>query len=308
MKLWTYRRTFALDGQQFLVRIESGTDRLRSVLLRDGQVLAEEATALSGPQADHRNHRLQAVLPGGALLVVEAGYAGWWTTAIAVQVDGVLVHESHPGRTIAWPMLAGKGPVTPQALQQLREQEQRDRAQWLRNKPSLMVDIALGLLFFIVSKATGSLTTAALVGAAAGLATVVVQRFVKVDLLGGLALFGVCTLLMSAAFSWYFQDERMVQLKGSILGVGVAAVILVDALANRGRYFGARVARYMVGMAVDAQRLALGIAVMGLCMAGLNLLATQLLSKDHWLVYTTFIDAPLACLLMFGVLRFARAG
>lgn len=308
MKLWTYCRNFTVNGQPFQVNIETGLTHLRSVLLRDGQTLAQDGTALSGTLADHRNHRLQAVLPGGALLEVEAGYAGWWTTAIAVRVDGVLVHESHPGRTIAWPMLAGKGPVTPEALQQLREQEQRDRAQWLRNKPSLIVDIALGLLFFIVSKATGSLTTAALVGAAAGLAIVVVQRFVKLDLLGGLALFGVCTLLLSAGFSLYFEDERMVQLKGSILGTLVAAVILLDALLNRGRYFGARLARYMVGMPVDPQRLALGLAVMGLCMAGLNLLATQLLSKDHWLVYTTFVDAPLALLLMLGVFRFARSG
>ena len=45
---------------------------------------------------------------------------------------------------------------------------------------------------------------------------------------------------------------------------------------------------------------------MGLAMAGLNLLATELLSKDNWLVYTTFVDAPLAMLLMFGVFRFAR--
>lgn len=200
-----------------------------------------------------------------------------------------------------------RGPATPQALQRLHEQEQRDHAQWVRNKPSLIVDIALGLLFFVVSKATGSLTTAALVAAAAGLAIVVVQRFVKLDLLGGLALFGVCTLLLSAGFSLYFEDERMVQLKGSILGTLVAAVILLDALLNRGRYFGARLARYMVGMAVDPQRLALGLAVMGLCMAGLNLLATQLLTKDHWLVYTTFVDAPLAMLLMLGVFRFARS-
>jgi intracellular septation protein A len=307
MKLWTYRRPFVVNGQSFLVCIDAGLSHLRSVLLRDGQAVAQDETRLSGALADHRNHRLQTVLPGGALLEVESGYAGWWTTAIAVRVDGVLVHESHPGRTIAWPMRADKGPVTPEARQRLQEQDERDRAQWVRNKPSLIVDIALGLLFFVVSKATGNLTTAALVGAAAGLAIVVVQRFVKIDLLGGLALFGVCTLLLSAGFSLVFQDERMVQLKGSILGTLVAVVILVDALANRGRYFGARIARYVIGMAVDPQRLAIGVAVMGLTMAGLNLLATHLLSKDNWLIYTTFIDAPLAVLLMAGVFRFARS-
>jgi intracellular septation protein A len=306
MNLWTYRRAFTIDGQPFLVRIGTGMTQIRSVLLRDGQVLAQDATRVAGADADYRNHLLRAVLPDGALLEVEAGYVSWWATAIAVRVNGVLVHESHPGRTIVWPLLAGKGPVTPQSQHDLQAQAERDRAQWVRNKPSLMVDIALGLLFFAVSKATGNLTTAALVGAAAGLAVVVVQRFVKADLLGGLAMFGVFTLLLSAGFSLYFQDERMVQLKGTIIGSLVALLILGDALLNRGRYFGARVARYVQGAAVDPQRMALGIALMGLAMAGLNLLATAVLSKDHWLVYTTFVDAPLAMLLMFGVFRFAR--
>lgn len=306
MNLWTYRRAFTIDGQPFLVRIGTGMTQIRSVLLRDGQVLAQDATRVAGADADYRNHLLRTVLPDGALLEVEAGYVSWWTTAIAVRVNGVLVHESHPGRTIVWPLGAGKGPVTPQSQQDLQAQAERDRAQWVRNKPSLMVDIALGLLFFAVSKATGNLTTAALVGAAAGLAVVVVQRFVKADLLGGLAMFGVFTLLLSAGFSLYFQDERMVQLKGTIIGSLVALLILGDALFNRGRYFGARVARYVQGAAVDPQRMALGIALMGLAMAGLNLLATEVLSKDHWLVYTTFVDAPLAMLLMFGVFRFAR--
>lgn len=306
MTLWTYHRPFTVDGQAFLVRIHIGMTQIRSVLLRDGQVLAQDSTLIAGAEADYRNHLLRTVLPDGAALEVEAGYVSWWTTAIAVRLGGVLVHESHPGRSIAWPLRASQGPMTAQAQQALREQAERDRAQWVRNKPSLIVDIALGLLFFAVSKATGNLTTAALVGAAAGLAVVVVQRFVKADLLGGLAMFGVFTLLLSAGFSLYFQDERMVQLKGTILGTGVALLILADAVVNRGRYFGARVARYIQGAVVDPQRLALGIAVMGLTMAALNLLATELLSKDHWLLYTTFVDAPLAMLLMFGVFRFAR--
>jgi intracellular septation protein A len=188
----------------------------------------------------------------------------------------------------------------------LQTQEQRDAGQWKRNKPSLIVDIALGLLFFAVSKVTGSLTTAALVGAGAGLAVVVVQRFVKADLLGGLALFGVFTLLLSAGFSLWFQDERMVQLKGSILGALIAGLVLADALFNRGRYFGARLARYLIGMPVDARRLALGMAGLGLTMAGLNLLATHWLSKEAWLVYTTFVDAPLAMVLGLLVFKWAK--
>lgn len=304
---WTYRRPFTIKGQAFEVKVGAGIPDWHTRLLQDGRELARDRTDYMGAQADYRNHRVTHTLPDGSVLDVESGWVNWVTVGIAVRLNGERVHESHPGRRLAWPLLAGKGPVTPQALLEMQQQQQRDREQWVRNKPSLLVDIGLGLLFFAVGKITGNLTTAALVGAGAGLAVVVVQRFVKADLLGGLAMFGVFTLLLSAGFSLWFQDERMVQLKGSILGVLIASLILTDALFNRGRYFGARVARYLIGMAVDAQRLALGMALLGLTMAGLNLLTTHWLSKDAWLFYTTFIDAPLAMALGFGVFRFARA-
>jgi hypothetical protein len=48
------------------------------------------------------------------------------------------------------------------------------------------------------------------------------------------------------------------------------------------------------------------VAGLGLTMAMLNLLATQWLSKDAWLVYTTFIDAPLGVGLGLLALRWAR--
>jgi len=306
MNVWTYRRPFTVQGEAFTVLIETGFTSWRSRLMRGPQELARDETAVTGAALDHRNHRLRHTLPDGSQLEVETGAISWWNTGIAVRVNGALVHESHPGRTIRWPMLQGQSAMGAQREQQMQAQQQRDAAQWARNKPSLMVDIALGVLFFAVSKITGNLTTAALVGAGAGLAVVVLQRFVKADLLGGLAMFGVFTLLLSAGFSLWFQDERMVQLKGTILGVFIASLILADAVFNRGRYFGARLARYLIGMPVDARRLALGMALLGLTMAGLNLLATHGLSKDAWLFYTTFVDAPLAMLLGFAVFRFAR--
>jgi intracellular septation protein A len=306
MNIWTYRRPFNINGEAFLVKVETGFTGFRTVLMKADAVIGEDKTATVGESTDYRNHHIRVTREDGSVLEVESGYIGWWTVGIAVRVNGTLVHESHPGRTIRWPMLSGKGPMTPQSILQMQQQQLRDREQWVRNKPSLIVDITLGLLFFIVSKATGNLTTAALVGAAAGLAVVIIQRFVKVDLLGGLAMFGVFTLLLSAGFSLYFQDERMVQLKGTILGGTIALIILGDALLNRGRYFGARMARYIPGAAVNPQRLAVGIAGLGLTMASLNLLATNWLSKDAWLIYTTFLDAPLAILLTFGVFKYAR--
>ncbi len=307
MNLWTYRRAFHWGGQQYLVCIETGFKRMRTRLLLGTQELARDETELMGEKLDYRNHLLHHVRPSGESLEVEAGWVSWWSAGIAVRVNGQPVHHSHPGRTICWPAWAHHGAPSEQHQQRLREQQERDRAQWVRNKPSIMVDVALGLLFFAVSKLTGNLTTAALVGAGAGLAVVVAQRFVKADLLGGLALFGVFTLLLSAGFSLWFQDERMVQLKGTLLGILIALIVLTDALLNRGRYFGQRMARYIPGVPVNPQRLAGGIAALGLTMASLNLLATEMLSKDAWLIYTTFIDAPLGIGLSLLVFHFARA-
>jgi intracellular septation protein A len=306
MNVWTYRRPFSAQGEVFIVQIEAGIAGWRSRLMIGHQELVRDETILLGAAFDFRNHRLCHTLQDGSKLEVEIGYLNWFNTGIRVSISGTLVHESHPGRDILYLTRVRKASLGGKTEQQLQEQRERDAAQWALNRPSLIIDIALGLLFFAVSKVTGNLTTAALVGAVAGLTVVLAQRFVKLDLLGGLAMFGVFTLLLSAGFSLWFQDERMVQLKGSILGVLVAGLILGDGLFNRGRYFGARLARYLIGMTVDARRLSLGIAVLGLIMAGLNLMAMHWLSKDAWLTYTTFVDAPLAMVLGLLVLIFAK--
>jgi intracellular septation protein A len=306
MNVWTYRRPFSAQGEVFIVQIEAGLAGWRSRLMIGHQELVRDETILLGAAFDFRNHRLCHTLQDGSKLEVEIGYLNWFNTGIRVSISGTLVHESHPGRDILYLTRVRKASLGGKTEQQLQEQRERDAAQWALNRPSLIIDIALGLLFFAVSKVTGNLTTAALVGAVAGLTVVLAQRFVKLDLLGGLAMFGVFTLLLSAGFSLWFQDERMVQLKGSILGVLVAGLIFGDGLFNRGRYFGARLARYLIGMTVDARRLSLGIAVLGLIMAGLNLMAMHWLSKDAWLTYTTFVDAPLAMVLGLLVFRFAK--
>jgi intracellular septation protein A len=306
MNVWTYRRPFSAQGEVFIVQIEAGIAGWRSRLMIGHQELVRDETILLGAAFDFRNHRLCHTLPDGSKLEVEIGYLNWFNTGIRVSISGTLVHESHPGRDILYLTRVRKASLGGKTEQQLQEQRERDAAQWALNRPSLIIDIALGLLFFAVSKVTGNLTTAALVGAVAGLTVVLAQRFVKLDLLGGLAMFGVFTLLLSAGFSLWFQDERMVQLKGSILGVLVAGLIFGDGLFNRGRYFGARLSRYLIGMTVDARRLSLGIAVLGLIMAGLNLIAMHWLSKDAWLTYTTFVDAPLAMVLGLLVLIFAK--
>jgi intracellular septation protein A len=306
MNLWTYKRRFQIDGKTYLAATRFDFKTLTTTLSLDGQVLAEDSTQYTQP-GGQRNHVLRTQLPDGRGLVVTAGYISSWTTGIAVHIDGALVHESHPGRKIEWPDWSRKmadGGDDPVAQARATAEQQRQTEQWNRNKYSIYVDIALGLLFFVVAKFT-NLTTAALVGAGAGLAIVVIQRFVRVDLLGGLAMFGIFMLLVSAGFSLVFDDENMVKMKGTILGLFVAALMLSDALGNGGRYFGVRMQRYIL-QPIDPARFTLGLGCLGLFMAVLNWVVAKVASTDTWLFYTTFVDIVISVALFFVVLKFAR--
>ena len=181
----------------------------------------------------------------------------------------------------------------------------RARAQWQRNKWTIAVDLGMALLFFVVGKLSESLVTPALVCAGAGLLLIIVQRFVKVDLLGGLALFGVAVLLVSATFAWFFQDDWAIKMRSTIVGGLVAAVMFGDALFNKGRYFGGRLARFMPNP-IDTRRMAAGLATLGVVMALLNWGVARFFSKDIWLAYTSFGDIAVSVMLAMAVIRFAE--
>jgi intracellular septation protein A len=254
---------------------------------------ASDFSPTSGADAV-RNHRLCGLLPSGERFEVEAGYIGWTNVGIAVRKDGHVVHESHPGEVIAYPATAARMVTDPGA----------DMSRYGANKMPIMVDIALGLLFFVVAKFT-DLSTAALVGAAAGIALVVVQRFVKVDLTGGLALFGVAMLLLSAGLALAFQDDMAVKMRGTIVGTISAVLFLGDGLLG-GNRLGKALTRYLPYTDIDPARLSLGMGVLGLIMAGLNSAVALLASTDVWLFYTTFVDFFLVMLLILVVFSFAR--
>ena len=177
--------------------------------------------------------------------------------------------------------------------------------QWQRNKHSLMVDVGLGALFFITGSVTDNLVIPALITAAAGLCVVIAQRFVKADLLGGLAVFGVVTLLVSAGFAFLFQDDWAVKMRGTFVGGFVALLMAADGLLNRGGYFGPRLLRYMPEP-LDARRLTVGMAVLGSVSAVANWAVATWLSKQMWLYYTSFGDLAITALLIVWVLRYAR--
>ena len=296
LTLARYRRRFTLGALPGEVVVTVRTTGMESVLIVGGGLIAEDRTPLGGAEAT-RNHRLAATLPDGRAIEVEMGYVSWWTIGIAVRLDGALVHESHPGRRIAYPeraaRMAAKGAG-----------EGFDPGQIRRNKVPLLVDVALGLLFFAVAKLT-DLSTAALVGAGAGLALVVAQRFVKVDLLGGLALFGIVMLLISAGLALAFQDDMMVKMRSTIVGLISAALFLGDGLLG-GNRLGRGMARYLPYNDIDPGRLALGIGLLGLVMAGLNYVVATLTSTDVWLFYTTFVDLFLAMAMILVVFAYAR--
>jgi intracellular septation protein A len=298
MRLASYRRRFEVGGVPCEARCDSRMSGLHSELIVNGAKAAEDHTPPTGAEAI-RNHRLAATLPDGSAVEVELGYINWLTVGIAVRRDGLLVHESHPGRRIAYPKRAAK-----MALAQGGSADGIDLGQMRRNRVPIAVDIALGLLFYIVAKAT-DLSTAAIVGAVAGLGLLVVQRFVKVDLIGGLALFGVVMLLLSAALAIVFQDDMAVKMRGTILGVVSAVLFLGDGLLG-GNRLGKGMARYLPYSDIDPGRLAVGMGLLGLVMAGLNLLVARFASTDLWLFYSTFVDFALIMVLILFVFRYAR--
>ena len=177
---------------------------------------------------------------------------------------------------------------------------------WERNKYSIYADLCLAALFFIAGKITEDLIFASLVGVAGGLALLVLQRFVKVDLLGGFAVFGTIMLFISGIFSLVLQDDYWVQMKGTALGLLSASVFFLDGVLRKGAYFGARFERYLSGGALHHNRLAIGMSLTGAFGALGNYLVAENFSEEFWLTYTTFLDLPIFMILFFIVLRWSR--
>jgi intracellular septation protein A len=300
-RLWLYKRPFRVGFHEGLVLLDARLTGLTSSLWIDGEQVASDFTPAAGPEAV-RNHRLRANLPDGRAVEVEAGYVSWVNAGIAVRVDRELVHQSHPGRRIAYPARAAK--MVAQQTADGRAAYDVDKLR--RNKVPIMVDIATGLLFFVVAKLT-DLKTAALLGAAVGIGLVIAQRFVKVDLLGGLAMFGIIMLLISAGFAIAFEDDELIKQRSTIVGLIGAACFLFDGLVLRGRRLGHGLNRYLAYTDVDERRLAIGMGVLGVFTALANFAVVRLVSTDAWLIYTTFLDLPLVMVGVLLAVKWARS-
>ncbi len=294
MRVWRYARGFRAGGHDIRVIADAGMQSLETHVEIDGVRTATDRCGMS--EEAYRNTRLTVPL-AGRTLVVEAGYNSWWDVGMKAELDGRTIWESHPGKPIALPASAAK---MYEGQPGRNGQMARMKAQW----PSIAADVAIGLLFFLVAKTT-DLRTAALVAAGAGLALVVVQRFVKVDLLGGMAMFGIVMTLLGAGFAILFEDDRMIMLRATVLGGTAAVLFLTDGLLG-GQYLGKRMLLYLPTADADPQRLSIGFGVTGLAMAALNWLVVDFGSKDQWLFYTTFADLPLSLAGLLWAMHYAR--
>lgn len=186
----------------------------------------------------------------------------------------------------------------------MTDADQVSLARLRKNAPAIITDLLLGVAFFIVAKLT-DLTIAAYFGVAAGVVLVIAQRFIKsVDLLGGLALFGIFMLGVSAVFASVFQDENIIKLRSTFLGGFSGVLFLCDGLLARGRFLGARLLRYMPADGIDPRRLAIALGAITFVVAGVNLVLALYAPEDVWLLYTTFGDVILAAILFVGLGRY----
>ena len=308
MRVWTYIRPFEYRGLDCVVEVTLTLKETISRLFVDNELVDEQSLAYSAGAITFV-HPLPSVSSQTAR--VKAGYYNWWNIGIAVIEEGGIFYESHPGRDVhygealAKKMFGLDADSSESAAAKMRSMAEINQNKWQRNKYSVYADLALGALFFLVGKFTEDLALAAIVGAGAGLGLVVAQRFVKVDLLGGFAVFGTIMLLISAGFSLALQDDYWVQMKSTVLGLFTASLFMADGLLRKGAYFGARIERYMP-LPLHHDRIALGMSVLGIVMASANYLVARAFSEDFWLTWTTFLDIPLSIALFYAIVYWAR--
>ena len=312
MRIWTYLRPFSHNGNDYTVEVFFTLSHTVSRLFKDSELLHEQSVHhMDGVQTFVHTVPIESSEP----LRIEVGYVSWWSVGIAVFEGEQTVYESHPGKNVRFAEGMMQGGVRPGGSDassesvssglDLAEMVHTNQSKWQRNKYSIYADLALGALFYLVGKFTEDLALAAIVGAAAGLALVLLQRFVKVDLLGGFAVFGTIMLVISAIFSLALQDDYWVQMKGTVLGLLTASIFMIDGVFRRGAYFGARIERYMP-LPLHHNRIAIGMSALGMVMAFANYYVAENFSEDFWLTWTTFLDMPLSIGLFYAIIFWAR--
>lgn len=302
MRIWSYERPFQYKGDDYEVKFSFSFTNCTSQVYCNGSLVDEHTCSLSSG-AKVIEHKFQANGQPSELSV-SVGYYSWLSIGIEVRENNELIYASHPNEDIHFAEKKIEKMESTTNTTETDDKEQRHQ-KWQQNKHSIFADIGLGAAFFVVAKVTGDLTTAAFTGVILGLALVVIQRFVKIDLLGGFAVFGTVMLLISALFSLAFQSEHLVQLKGTFMGLLGASMFLVDGIFRNGRYFGCRFDRYL-SSPVEHQYFVIGLGLISTCMSGFNYAVATYLSEDVWLTYSTFLDTPIYIILFIILTTITR--
>lgn len=312
---WLYpTRRFTVSGAACAVASRVKTDGVYSRLLVAGVEMASDYTPNFGEEAV-RNHRLSTMLPDGRRLEVEFGYIGLWTTGIVARIDGAIIFESHPGQTPAYPeeyrehvakVSSSKELVRDAVKEGIGDQPNPFQTGIFakHNRLPFAIDVVTGLLFYAIAK-MADLQTAAMVGIVVGFGLIAFQYATKIDVTGGLALFGIVMLTISAALAWYFDDDEWVKLRGTITGLIAASFFIIDGLRG-GQYIGRGLNRYMPYGDINPGRMAFAMGLVGLVMALLNYAVAKLASTDVWLFYKTFVDFFIIAGLAMFAIRYAR--
>lgn len=185
-----------------------------------------------------------------------------------------------------------------------KEQAVLQRQKELR--PSILIDIGFGVLFFFVAREFG-LVTAALTGAGATLVLFAIQPFTKLNLLGGFAVFGVVMSLISAGIAYGFQNDLAVKLRGTFMAIIGASFALYDAFVLNGGYLGKRMAMYMEGIGrLNPKKASLALAGATLILMAIDTPLAFILTTDQWIWYNSVFDMFIAIPIVLGAMYLAR--
>lgn len=298
--MFNYSWRFEAAGARWRVSARYGMAEIQ-LRVFEGEDLRAERVLASGAAEALDPQTLSAETPQG-LLEVTIGSLNAWSVGYQARLNGEMIARSSQKDFATFKGL--KKMLSHQAAMSSEEraamhQRAKDRM------PSVYVDVAMGVVFFVVARQFG-LPAAAVTGAAITLVLFIAQRFVKVDLLGGFAVFGVAISLLSAGAALAFQSDLAVKLRGTVIGLIVAGAFLTDG-AFGGRYLGVRLAGYFESlMRLKSANAAFAMGCSGIVVAVIDLAAAFGLSGDAWLIYNAFLDGFIAVPLVFGALWLAR--
>ena len=294
------------DGAQWRLvvhEIIKAPHRQRFVLTRDGQTVFDETYEVAGDG-----------LTGSRLISLpdydfdmEFGAVSLMKYALIIRRDDDILWRSSdkPFRE------AGKFDAFVAKMEDLEEAEITPEKQAMlerqkKLRPSIIIDISFGVLFFFVAREFG-LVTAALTGAAATIVLVALQPFTKHDLLGGFAVFGVVMSLISAGIAWGFQDDLAIKLRGTIMSCIAAGFALYDGFILKGGYLGERMAMYMEGLGrINPQRASFALAGATVLLMMIDTPLAFILTTDQWIWYNAFFDSIIAIPIIIGAMLLAR--